>query len=137
MKQVKNIEEYIADFPEDVQERLQKVRETIRKAAPDTQEAIKYGIPTFVKNGNVIHFGGYQNHIGLYPGSKAIEEFADELSRYEVSKGTVRFPLNKPLPLGLITKITRFCVKRDLKKAVSRKGATTKKHKNAAKKHKN
>lgn len=115
-KQPTTINEYIADFPKDVQERLEKVRATIRKAAPDAEEAIKYQIPTFVLNGNLIHFAGYQHHIGLYPGSKPIEEFKDELTKYRISKGTVQFPLDKPLPLGLITKITKFCVKRNLEK---------------------
>src|SRR4026208_1439865 len=115
-QQPTTIAAYIADFPKDVQERLEKVRATIRKAAPDAEEAIKYQLPTFVLNGNLIHFGGYKNHIGLYPGSKPIEEFRDELSRYEVSKGTVKFPLDKPLPIGLISKITKFCVKRNLAK---------------------
>src|SRR5262245_57826363 len=121
-KQAKDIDEYIAGFPADVQPLLQKVRATIRKAAPKAEEAIKYQIPTFVLNGNLIHFGGYKNHIGLYPGSKPVEEFKDELSRYEVSKGTVRFPLDKPIPYGLIAKITKFCVKRNEEK-FSRKKA--------------
>lgn len=119
-QQPTTIDAYIADFPKDVQERLEKVRATIRKAAPDAEEAIKYLIPTFVLNGNLIHFGGYKNHIGLYPGSKPIEEFREELSKYEVSKGTVKFPLDKPLPIGLITKITKFCVKRNLEKATAK-----------------
>jgi uncharacterized protein YdhG (YjbR/CyaY superfamily) len=122
-KQATSIDQYIAGFPEEVQERLEKVRATIRKAAPGAQEAIKYQIPTFVLNGNLIHFGGFQNHVGLYPGSKAIEEFANELAPYELSKGTVRFPSDKPLPLGLISRITKFCVKRNFERAVSRKGA--------------
>jgi uncharacterized protein YdhG (YjbR/CyaY superfamily) len=68
----------------------------------------------------LIHFAGYKNHIGLYPGSKPIEEFKDELANYRVSKGTVQFPLDKPLPLGLIGKITKFCVKRNLEKAAAK-----------------
>ena len=119
-QQPTTIDEYIADFPKNVQERLQKVRATIRKAAPGAEEAIKYQIPTFVLHGNLIHFGGYQNHIGLYPGSRPIEEFKNELSPYEISKGTVRFPLDKPLPVGLISKITKFCVKRNLEKAATK-----------------
>ena len=113
-KKAKDIDEYIADFPVDVQLLLQKVRTAIRKAAPKAEEAIKYQMPTFVLNGNLIHFAGYKNHIGIYPGSKPIEEFKDELSRYETSKGTVRLPLDKPIPSGLITRITRFCVQRNL-----------------------
>ena len=113
----KNIDEYIADFPDDVQASMEKVRAVIRKAAPRAEEAIKYQIPTFVLNGNLIHFAGYKNHIGLYPGSRAIEEFEDELSGYKLSKGTVQFPLDKPVPLGLISKITKFCVQRNLAKS--------------------
>ena len=122
-KQARNIDEYIADFPKDVQERMQKVRAAIKKAAPNAEEAIKYLIPTFVLNGNLIHFAGYQNHIGLYPGSRAIEELKDELTKYRISKGTVQLPLDKPLPVGLIGRITKFCVKRNSEKAASRKGA--------------
>ena len=121
-QQPTTIDEYIADFPKDVQERLQKVRSAIKKAAPDAEEAIKYLIPTFVLNGNLIHFAGYTNHIGLYPGSRAIEEFKDELTKYRLAKGTVQLPLDKPLPVGLIGRITKFCVKRNLDKAASRKG---------------
>lgn len=113
-KKAKNIDEYIAGFPVDVQVLLQKLRMAIRKAAPKAEEAIKYQMPTFVLNGNLIHFAGYKNHIGLYPGSKPIEEFKDELSRYEISKGTIRFPLDKPIPVGLVSRITKFCVKRNL-----------------------
>jgi uncharacterized protein YdhG (YjbR/CyaY superfamily) len=105
---------------------LEKVRAAIRKAAPDAEEAIKYMMPTFVLEGNLIHFAGYNHHSGLYPGSKPIEKFKDELSKYETSKGTVRLPLDKPIPVGLIGKITKFCVKRNLERAVSRKGAKVK-----------
>ena len=119
-KAAKNIDEYIADFPDDVQASMQKVRATIRKAAPRAEEAIKYQIPTFVLNGNLIHFAGYKNHIGLYPGSRAIEEFEDELSGYKLSKGTVQFPLDKPMPVGLISRITKFCVQRNLAKPQKR-----------------
>jgi len=125
-KKAKDIDEYIADFPADVQLLLQKVRTAIRKAAPKAEEAIKYQMPTFVLNGNLIHFAGYKNHIGLYPGSKPIEEFKDELSRYETSKGTVQLPLDKPIPVGLITKITKFCVKRNIERAISREAAKVK-----------
>ena len=111
------IDEYIADFPPDVQPMLEKVRAAIRKAAPEAEEAIKYQMPTFVLNGNLIYFAGYTNHIGLYPGSRPIEEFKDELSCYETSKGTVRLPLEKPIPSRLIAKITRLCVKRNAEKA--------------------
>jgi uncharacterized protein YdhG (YjbR/CyaY superfamily) len=115
-KQAKNIDEYIADFPDDVRAAMEKVRTTIKKAAPGAEETIKYAIPTFTLNGNLIHFAGYKNHIGLYPGSSAIEEFQEELSKYQTSKGTVQLPLDKPMPVGLINKITKFCVKSNLAK---------------------
>jgi len=119
-KKAKDIDEYIADFPVDVQLLLQKVRTAIRKAAPKAEEAIKYQMPTFVLNGNLIHFAGYQNHIGLYPGSKPIEQFKDDLVKYRTSKGTVQFPLDKPIPVGLVGKITKFCVKRNLERAAAK-----------------
>jgi uncharacterized protein YdhG (YjbR/CyaY superfamily) len=117
------IDEYIADFPRDVQPLLEKVRAAIRKAAPDATEAISYQMPTFKLQGNLIHFAGYNHHIGLYPGSRPIEAFKDELTKYKTSKGTVQLPLDKPIPVGLIGKLTKFCVKRNLEKAISRKGA--------------
>lgn len=116
MKQYKSIDDYIADFPEDVQVLLKKIRATIAKAAPNAEEAIKYGMPTFVLNGNLIHFAGYKGHIGLYPGPKPIEEFEDELKGYETSKGTIRFPPDKRIPFALIGKITKSCVERNLAK---------------------
>jgi len=118
----KTVDEYIACFPDDIQERLQKVRATIRKAVPgDVEEAIKYQIPTFVWNGNLIHFAAFTNHIGLYPGSTAIEHFKDDLAKYETSKGTIRFPLDKPLPTGLITKIVKFNLKQRSEKTRKQK----------------
>ncbi len=119
-KVAKNIDEYIADFPDDVQKSLEKVRTAIKRAAPRADEAIKYQMPTFVLNGNLIHFAGYKNHIGLYPGSTPIEEFKNELAGYTTSKGTVQFPLDKPVPVGLISKITKFCVQRNLAKPQKR-----------------
>ncbi|HJU91528.1 MAG TPA: DUF1801 domain-containing protein [Pyrinomonadaceae bacterium] len=123
-KQPNNIDEYIADFPDDVQKAMEKVRSAIKKAAPRAEEAIKYQIPTFVLNGNLIHFAGYKNHIGLYPGTKAIAEFKDELGGYKLAKGTVQFPLDKPVPVGLINRITKFCVKRNLAKPQKRQKAS-------------
>lgn len=126
-KKPATIDEYIADFPENVQPHLEKVRAAIRKAAPDAEEAIKYSIPTFVLNGNLIHFAGWNSHVGLYPGSKPIEMFKDELAKYEISKGTVRFSLDKPIPLGLIGKITKYCVKRNAERAATKGTKSTKK----------
>lgn len=105
------IDEYIAQYPEDIRVHLSAMRDLIKKAAPGAQEGIKYGIPTFIYHGNLVHFGGYKTHIGFYPGPSGIKEFSKELSVYELSKGTVRLPLNKPLPRGLITKIVKFRIK--------------------------
>ena len=119
-KQPTTIDEYIAGCPPDVQPLLEKVRAAIRKAAPHATEAISYQMPTFKLQGNLIHFAGYNHHIGLYPGSRPIEVFRDELSKYKTSKGTVQLPLDKPIPAGLIGKITKFCVKRNLDKATAK-----------------
>lgn len=113
MQAYNNIDEYIANFPEDIQSVLQKVRQTIHKASPDAVEAISYGIPTFKLNGkNLIHFMAAKAHIGLYPGPNAVEAFSDKLISYETSKGTIRFPLDKPIPYDLVEEITLFGVKR-------------------------
>jgi len=116
MKAYKTIDEYIHLFPGDVQEILVKLRQLVKKEAPDSTEAISYGIPTFKLNGNLVHFAGYKTHIGFYPEAEAINVFEKELSGYETSKGTVRFPLGKPLPYDLITKIVKYRVKKSLGK---------------------
>lgn len=115
------IDEYIAGFPDDIQKLLQTMRTTIRKAAPQAEEAIKYAIPTFVLNGNLVHFAAFKNHIGFYPAPRGIEAFKKELAKYEGSKGTIKFPLDKPLPVGLIGKIVKFRVQDNLKKAKAKK----------------
>jgi uncharacterized protein YdhG (YjbR/CyaY superfamily) len=113
----KDIDEYIAGFPNDVQEILVKIRMTIRKAAPDAEETIKYQIPTFTLKGNLVHFAVYKKHIGFYPAPTGIEKFKNEMSIYGSGKGTLRFPLDKPIPLGLISKIVKFRVKKNLERA--------------------
>ena len=115
------IDEYIAGFPKNVQKLLEEVRTTIKKAAPEAEEAIKYGIPTFILNGNLVHFGGFKNHIGFYPAPSGIEEFKKELSKYAGAKGSVQFPIDKPMPLALITKIVKFRVKKNLEKVKTKK----------------
>jgi uncharacterized protein YdhG (YjbR/CyaY superfamily) len=116
MKNYTTIDEYITSFPDDVQVLLQKIRNTIHAAAPDAAEAIKYGIPTFVLNGNLVHFGGYKSHIGFYPAPMGIEAFIAETAQYQNGKGTLQFPLDKPLPLDLITRIVKFRVEKSLEK---------------------
>ena len=113
----RNIDEYIAGFPDDVQEILEKIRMTIREAAPDAEEKISYQMPTFTLKGNLVHFAAYRKHIGLYPAPRGIEKFKKELSAYEGAKGSVRFPLDKPIPFGLISRIVKFRVKDNLERA--------------------
>lgn len=111
------ITDYIADFPEDVQEIMETLRATIKKAAPEAEETINYAMPTFTLKGNLVHFAAYKNHIGFYPAPSGIEAFKKELSVFKGAKGSVQFPLDKPLPLNLITKIVKFRVKENLEKA--------------------
>ena len=113
----RNIDEYIAGFPPDVQEILEKVRMTIRKAAPDAEETIKYRMPTFTLKGNLVYFAAFKNHVGFYPIPTGIEKFEKELSVYKQGKGSVQFPLDKPIPFDLITKIVKFRVKENLESA--------------------
>ncbi len=113
----RNIDEYIAGFPHDVQAILEKIRVTIRKAAPDAEETINYQIPTFVLKGNLVHFAAFKKHIGFYPTPTGMEKFKDELSIYEGAKGSVKFPLDKPMPFGLISKIVKFRVKENMERA--------------------
>jgi uncharacterized protein YdhG (YjbR/CyaY superfamily) len=103
-----NIDEYIARFPAEVQETLGQIRAAIQQAVPQATEAISYAMPTFKLNGNLIHFAAYKNHIGLYPAPRSANEFKEELSAYKGTKGSVHFPLNKPMPLNLIARIAIF-----------------------------
>lgn len=114
-KASKTIDDYIATFPKDVQVILEELRQTIRECAPDAEERISYGIPTFDLNGlHLVHFAAYKNHIGFYPTSSGIRAFKGELSSFKTSKGTVQFPLDKPIPFDLIRKIVNFRVKENM-----------------------
>jgi uncharacterized protein YdhG (YjbR/CyaY superfamily) len=117
----KNIDEYIAGFPDDVQEILEKIRMTIRTAAPDAEETIKYQMPTFTLQGNLVYFAAFKKHIGFYPVPTGIEQFKQELSVYERGKGSIRFPLDKPIPYDLISKIVKFRVKENVERAEAKK----------------
>ncbi|MEC5146504.1 DUF1801 domain-containing protein [Chitinophaga sp. 212800010-3] len=119
---VETTEAYIAGFPPEVQTILEQVRATIRKSVPDGEEAIRYGIPTFrLKNSNLVHFAAFKNHIGFYPAPTGLKAFEKDLSAYQTGKGSVQFPLDKPMPLALITKIVKYRVEETLKKAVKPK----------------
>ncbi len=113
----KTLDEYIADYPPDVQKVLQQIRTTIRKAAPEAEETISYRMPTFTLKGNLVYFAAFKSHIGFYPIPTGIEAFKKELSVYKQGKGSVQFPIDKPLPLNLITRIVKFRVKENLKRA--------------------
>jgi len=116
----KTINEYIALFPKDVQEILEKIRDTIQKAAPDAEETINYQMPTFTLQGTLVHFAAFKNHIGFYPTPTGIEKFKKELSGYKGAKGSVQFPLDEPIPYGLIEKIVTFRVKENLQRSAAR-----------------
>jgi uncharacterized protein YdhG (YjbR/CyaY superfamily) len=123
------IDEYISLYPPKVQEILQKVRLVIKKAVPDAMEAIKYQLPTFVLNGNLVHFGAFKNHIGFYPAPSGLSEFKQELSVYEGGKGSIRFPLDREIPFDLIRRIVEFRVMENLEKVSSKvkKNSTSRK----------
>ena len=119
----KDIDEYIAGFPPEVQLMLEELRATIKKAASEAQETISYQMPAFAFHGILVYFAAYKNHIGFYPTGSGIEHFKNEVSAYETSKGTVRFPLDQPIPLDLISKIVKFGVKENLEKVEFKKAS--------------
>ena len=117
-----SIDEYIATFPEETQKILEELRATIKAAAPDAEEKISYQIPTFALKGNLVHFAAWKKHIGFYPTSSGTQAFEHELSIYESAKGSVKFPIEKPLPLDLISKIVKFRVAENLRNAEIKSG---------------
>ena len=109
MKKVETYEEYSLDFPEETQLILENLKNFIQNLLPESTLCINYGIPTFkIKGKNVIHFGGFKNHIGLYPGAEAVEVFAERLKDFKTSKGAIQFPLKEELPFDLIKEIVEF-----------------------------
>jgi len=110
------IDDYINSFPKDIQELLKQIRLTIKNAAPEAIETINYKMPTFQFNGNLVHFAAYKQHIGFYPAPSGIEAFKKDLSEYKWAKGSVQFPLDKPIPLDLIAEIVKFRVIENSKK---------------------
>ena len=114
---VNTVEDYLSSFPSTVKTLLEKVRKTITTAAPDAEEVLSYHMPAYKYYGMLVYFAAHKNHIGFYPFTSAVEAFKKELSAYEGAKGSVKFPIGKPLPLSLITKIVKFRVKENLEKA--------------------
>jgi len=110
-KPVRTIDDYIAQFPGDIREKLQKLRQTIRESAPQAREAISYRIPTFKLKGNLVHFAAFRDHISFFPTSSGVDAFKEELSGYRTSKGTIQFPLDEPIPFDLVGKIVKFRVR--------------------------
>lgn len=118
----RTIDEYISGFPPDVQEVLEKIRRTIKEAAPDAEETIKYKMPTFTLEGNLVYFAGFKKHIGFYPPtSTGSARFKKEIAPYEGPKRSLKFPLDKPIPYGLIGRIVKVRVKENLARMKARK----------------
>ena len=114
-QEYKTIDEYIGTFPEGTQKMLEELRAVIREQAPQAQEKISWRMPTFYLNGNLVHFAAFAKHIGFYPGASGVENFQSELAGYKHAKGSVQFPIEKPLPLELIKRIVRFRVEENSK----------------------
>lgn len=114
------IDEYIMQFPIEVQEKLKTLRKVIKEAAPEAEEKISYKMPTFTLSGNLVHFACYKNHIGFYPTPSGIEAFKEELSKYKWAKGSVQFPIKESLPYELISKIVKYRVMENMRKAKER-----------------
>jgi uncharacterized protein YdhG (YjbR/CyaY superfamily) len=112
----KNYAEYADGFPNDVRQLLQQICRTIQKAAPDAEETISYGIPAFRQGGILLWLAAHAHHIGFYPGASGIAAFKKEVAQYKHAKGSVRFPLDEPLPLALVTRIVQFRVNERFKK---------------------
>lgn len=115
-----SIDDYILQFPPEVQEILETLRKVIKEFAPDATEKISYQMPTFTLHGNLVHFAAYKKHIGFYPTSSGIAAFQQELLEYKGAKGSVQFPLDKPIPYELISKIVKFRVAENIKKATGK-----------------
>ena len=125
------IDEYIGGFPPEIQAVLEQVRAAVRETAPEARETIAYQLPTFVLHGNLVHFGAFKKHIGLYPTPTGLEQFKDDLAPYKCAKGSVQFPLDQPMPLDLIRKIVAFRVEENLKRTANKPTARTRSNRRA------
>jgi uncharacterized protein YdhG (YjbR/CyaY superfamily) len=124
MSDFTRVDDYITQFPADIQDRLQAIRAAIREAAPDAVEKISWQMPTFHQHGNVVHFAAFKDHISLFPGASGVEAFADRLTPYKTSKGTIQFPHGRPLPLELVKEIVRYRVEENSQIAAAKKKRT-------------
>jgi uncharacterized protein YdhG (YjbR/CyaY superfamily) len=124
MKQFKDTDEYIASFPKNVQDMLMELRKVIRESAPDAEEKISYGMPAFKLNGVLVYFAAFKDHIGFYPTASAILAFKKELAPYSQAKGTVRFPIDGPIPVDIVKRIVKFRVKENVARIKNMKMAS-------------
>lgn len=116
VKKIETVDDYISQFPDNIQTNLEKLRRAIRECAPGSKEVISYRIPTFKLKGNLVHFGAFKDHIGFFPTSSARIAFKKELSKYKGGRGTIQFPIDKPIPFALIRRIVKYRVKENLNK---------------------
>lgn len=116
-----SIDQYISEAPQEIQQKLRELRTVIKAEAPEAEERIAYGMPTFSQEGNLVHFAAFKNHIGFFPAPSGIENFKDELAKYKTSKGTVQFPLEEDIPMDLVREIVRFRLKENLSKAAAKR----------------
>jgi uncharacterized protein YdhG (YjbR/CyaY superfamily) len=120
------IDAYIASFPPDIQKILQQIRATVRKAAPKAEEAIRYAMPTFLQDGHLVLFAAFKNHIGFFPAPTGVASFKTALAPYKTGKGSVQFPLDQPMPVGLITNIVKYRIKKNAEAAGAKVAGKTK-----------
>lgn len=117
----KQVDEYIANQPKAAQRKLNQMRSLLLRLVPDAEEAIRYGIPTLILGGNLVHFAGFEKHVGFYPGAAGVAEFQNELHSYKWGKGSIQFPLNEPIPVSLVTRIVQFREEQNRKKLAGAK----------------
>lgn len=120
-KTINTIDEYIAGFPHEIQQKLMALRQAVKETAPEAEEKISYQMPTFAQNGNLVHFAAFKNHIGFYPAPSGIENFKEELAIYQTSKGAIQFPISEEIPLGLVREIVKFRLAENLAKTKHKK----------------
>jgi uncharacterized protein YdhG (YjbR/CyaY superfamily) len=121
IEKIQTVNEYIAQFPPEVRKKLNELRAAVLEAAPDAAEKISWGMPSYSLHGMLVYFAAFKNHIGFYPGASGVGTFLPGLSGYKTSKGTIQFPLDRPMPLDLVREIVRFRVGENIKKAESKK----------------